>query len=282
MAGSLFDQRPERLSDQGDPEQCLEELLAMEQISAVQAETLDYALLHWIVQVVSRPGDLEAVHLLDRLIVTLSDRRKGSNHDGGEMRPQVRLEVYREILDLKARFIESRQSGRAHRLVHTRKILSLLGKGAQSPSLLAEELGVTPGRISQILAVLEEAGLVLRERLGRDSLVRRATYSGVELGGHRAMDQSLRPGRPNRDGTFGGGRVVGADARRAPSQNPSSKSRLVALERKDRMMATSREAKEAGAPAGGAPSVRSNDSRRGGGAARARRAGRQFHHQAHG
>ena len=48
-----------------------------------------------------------------------------------------------------------------------RRVVELVGERPQSVSVLAEQFGVTLTAVSQHLRILEEAGLVLTQKLGR-------------------------------------------------------------------------------------------------------------------
>jgi len=89
----------------------------------------------------------------------------------------------------------SRQNRQIDRLFHAlgdptrRAIIDRLTDGPTSVSRLAEPLGVTLTAVAQHLQILEEAGLVHTEKLGRVRTCR------MEAGGLRVLEQWIRDHR---------------------------------------------------------------------------------------
>jgi DNA-binding MarR family transcriptional regulator len=163
---SLLDLRPDQLAEKHDPAELHAELRSLRgrPLTAAQAETLDYALAHWVMQAVARPTDAEGVALLDT-VCALASRRAAP-----EAEPHVpRWEAFRSLLENKRLAIEGQATGRAKRLLQYEPIRALLAeRGPMKQIELAAELGISTARVSQVLAVIEEDGLVQRRRSGRD------------------------------------------------------------------------------------------------------------------
>jgi DNA-binding transcriptional ArsR family regulator len=163
---NILDQRPERLAETSDPADVLTALQESPALSAAQVKALDYAVSHWVTDALGRPADIEGLLLLDQLCA-LAVRRAGVAGPDFESR----LAGWRTLMENKRLVVQGRESGRARRLLQTQPLLGALADGTKTQAALADELGVSAGRISQLLAVLEEGGLVQRQRLGRENRV---------------------------------------------------------------------------------------------------------------
>jgi hypothetical protein len=163
---SVLDFRPEALADRVDPAEALAALERAKTLTPAQRETLDYALSYWVLQTVERTGDLGGIHLLDRLCAAALRRA------GGDDSFAARLKAWRDLLENKRLSIAARRAGgRAAQLRQCQPILDLLHSGTRSQAELAEALALSPGRVSQILAVMESEQLIQRRRHGQQNQV---------------------------------------------------------------------------------------------------------------
>lgn len=158
----LLDHRPDLLADRGDPADVLAEVAEQEQLSPSQRESLDYALGYWVLQALQRPGDTESLVLLDKLAAFAQLR------SDGDTKFNDRLAALRDLLENKRLSATKRASQPSRQLHHAQAILSLLESDSRILQAdLAKRLQISPGRVSQILAVMEQDGLLARERVGQ-------------------------------------------------------------------------------------------------------------------
>lgn len=163
---NVLDWRPEDLTGTVDPALVEDTLRHMGAMTDLQRQTLAYALSYWVVEVIQRPFDLEGVLLVDRICALAI--RLSSQASLVEFR--VRCETLRELLETKRQAIASRLSGR--RPLQAGNVgRVLIRKGPLSQTELGQELGLSAGRMNQVLAVMEERGLIQRTRRGGENLV---------------------------------------------------------------------------------------------------------------
>jgi DNA-binding MarR family transcriptional regulator len=194
--------RPDQLAEKHDPSDLLAALRSRRvELTDTQREAVDYALAHWATEALARPGDSESVVMLDSLCA-LAARRAGTGGD----RHIARWQAWRTLLENKRLAIAGRASGRASRLLQFQPILDALAGGQVKKQVqLAEDLGLTPARISQLLAVMEEAGAVLRRRVGRDVEVSLpASAPAITPAPTRANTTSAAPRATEQPSRFGG------------------------------------------------------------------------------
>jgi DNA-binding MarR family transcriptional regulator len=96
-------------------------------------------------------------------------------------RYRARWHAFRDLLESKRQAIRGRQSGRAKQLLHAGPILEALASGAKRQSELQTALGLSAQRLSQVLSVMEEAGLIERERHGKQKIVTLASSSEMHV-----------------------------------------------------------------------------------------------------
>jgi DNA-binding transcriptional ArsR family regulator len=173
VAPEVLDQRPDRLAETADPADVLAALQKHKQISAQQQQALDYAISHWVTQALSRAADTESLLLLDRLCALFIRRTAHA---------QGRVEGWRTLLENKRLAVQGRQARGTRQLLQTQPVRQALARGEMSQTELAAAVGVSSGRISQLLNVMEEAGLVQRRRVGRENLVSLPSQPAPALG----------------------------------------------------------------------------------------------------
>ena len=166
---NLFEQRPEVLADQSNPQAVMDQLRLMENLNSKQQSRLDYALTDWVMMVLSRFDDIEGVvelHECCSLAQSFLDNSEGAAQF------RVRWEGFADLLEGKRLAIRARNSSRRMELLQEPVILDYLQQhGEVKQSALADLVKLTPGRISQVLGVLEGRGQITRKRRGKESCV---------------------------------------------------------------------------------------------------------------
>lgn len=167
---NLFEMRPEQIVDRKDPQDLLERLALVRQLNSSDKEGLEHVLAHWVVRAISRTGDVDGLVTLDKLCALAI---RVGEHAPDCVEFVARLSTMRNLLETKRLAVNARASSTAHNLLHSQPILQALKNGALAQSTLRESLQLSAGRVSQLLNVMEEAGLVQREKRGKENLVRR-------------------------------------------------------------------------------------------------------------
>lgn len=163
-----LDKRPEALTDQSNPEALIVQLRTMSTLDARQKHRLDFALTHWTQQLVSRPFDLEGVLEMQDLC-SLAQSLLDKSMDA-EL--YARWEGFTDVLEAKRLAIRSRSSSRRMELLQEGDILTRLQRDGQvSQSELANQLQLSPGRVSQVLAIMESRDQITRKKLGKENWV---------------------------------------------------------------------------------------------------------------
>jgi DNA-binding transcriptional ArsR family regulator len=160
-------QKPEYVIARADPRDLLHELDARESVSHEERGVLDFALRHWTMTALSRTGDREGLVDLDDLVGAALSKISGEDVRG----LRVRWEAFRDLLESKQLALEARESKQAMSLRHAGAIIQFLQNGRSSQSDLQAHLGLSAPRMSQVLAKMEEGGLVQREKRGKEKFV---------------------------------------------------------------------------------------------------------------
>lgn len=171
-----LDARPEAIVDQADSSELLGALRQAKSLTPERAVALDHVLRQWTLRALARSGDPEGLLQLDELVYLAGERLDAQAPGAAELRSRWR--AFRDLLESKRLAIAG--AGRASRLLHADRVLELLDRGPMTQSALSQALGVTPARVSQILAVMEEGGRIRREKKGRENLVTRAGPAAPE------------------------------------------------------------------------------------------------------
>lgn len=163
-----LNQRPENVVDRAEPGDLLAELRATRSLAPAALKTLDFALCQWTLYALSRTADTEGIRDLDNL-GALAMRALPEGEDSAGYR--TRWRAFRDLLEAKRLAIGGAQSGRARNLLHAEPIVKLLADDPVSQGALREKLGLSPARLSQVLGVMEEGGLIQRQKRGKENLV---------------------------------------------------------------------------------------------------------------
>ena len=160
--------RPERLVDQSSPEELLADLLTAPPITIAAARALNFVLRQWTVTALSRDSDIDGLmSLADLVAVSL----RLLNVDEGAPELRVRWSAFQGLIESKRLAIGPDRSKRARQLLHAQPILDQLRHGELPQSTLRERLKLSAPRASQILAVMEQAQLIRRRRVGKENMV---------------------------------------------------------------------------------------------------------------
>lgn len=170
----LFHPDPAQLSsttDATDVLAALRQLGATDDWSERSLQTLDHLLVTWTATAAARPDDAEGIAELQRLIDYA--RNRSANQSSLPSTRRDRWSALNDVLDSRRYAIEGRRPERILDRAHVRTVLGLIGAGLSQP-VLAEKLQernieISPGRLSQLLSLMETHALIDRKREGREN-----------------------------------------------------------------------------------------------------------------
>lgn len=170
----LFHPDPAQLSsttDATDVLAALRQLGATDDWSERSLQTLDHLLVTWTATAAARPDDAEGIAELQRLIDYA--RNRSANQSSLPSSRRDRWSALNDVLDSRRYAIEGRRPERILDRAHVRTVLGLIGAGLSQP-VLAEKLQernieISPGRLSQLLSLMEAHALIDRKREGREN-----------------------------------------------------------------------------------------------------------------
>ena len=134
-------------------------------------QTLDHLLVVWTANTAARPDDVEGIAELQQLI----DYVRHRSTNGHRLPPasQNRWAALHDVLESRRHAIDGRQPDRILKRAHVRAILDLIGTGTTQRELTAglqgRDIDISPGRLSQLLSLMEAHGLIDRRREGREN-----------------------------------------------------------------------------------------------------------------
>ncbi len=134
-------------------------------------QTLDHLLVVWTASTAARPDDIEGIAELQQLIDYV--RHRSANRQHLPPASQNRWEALHDVLESRRHAIAGRQPDRILGRAHVQAILDLIGKGTTQPELTSKlqgrDIAISPGRLSQLLSLMEAHGLIDRRREGREN-----------------------------------------------------------------------------------------------------------------
>ena len=163
-----FDRNPDDLAERSEPAEALTAVRAQDNLNAQQLAALDVFLNHWVLAVLQRPNDREGVLELQQ-VCELADDLADESAAAQAFRP--RLEALGDLLEGKRRTMQAVATGVPFKLFHEDAILHTLANGETKQADLVVQLKLSPGRVSQILGVMESKGQIVRARRGKESWV---------------------------------------------------------------------------------------------------------------
>ena len=166
-----FSLHPEDLIERCEPADMLAAIRSLSQLDHAQMDKLDLYLDEWTLTVLVRPNDAESVQEM----LTLCEMA----HDLAPATPEAapmrhRWQAFESLLEGKRLRLQAQASEPAAKLLQQDPVLDCIRAaphGRMRQQDLAQQLGLSKGRISQILGVLEDRGHITRQRQGRESWV---------------------------------------------------------------------------------------------------------------
>lgn len=166
-----FSLHPEDLIERCEPADMLAAIRSLNQLDHTQMDKLDLYLDEWTLTVLVRPGDAEGVQEM----LSLCEMA----HDLAPATPEAvpmrhRWQAFESLLEGKRLRLQAQASEPAAKLLQQDPVLDCIRAaphGRMRQQDLAQQLGLSKGRISQILGVLEDRGHITRQRQGRESWV---------------------------------------------------------------------------------------------------------------
>jgi DNA-binding MarR family transcriptional regulator len=164
---------PAMLVDRATPAELMVAIIDLEQWSDNELNAVNRMIAVWSARAIAHPGDREGISELQRLIHYALNRSKAAATLPAEFRYR-----WKEASDmLEARRLNLANADPKAQIArrHVPEILQYLlssGVGEQLQSGLVEHLGVTTGRVTQLISTLEANGLVTKRKHGRDNLLK--------------------------------------------------------------------------------------------------------------
>ena len=166
-----FSLHPEDLIERCEPADMLAAIRSLSQLDPAQMGKLDPYLDEWTLTVLLRPGDAQGVQEMLSLCEMAHDLAPATP-EAAPMRH--RWQAFESLLEGKRLRLQAQASEPVAKLLQQDPVLDCIRTaphGRMRQQDLALQLGLSKGRISQILGVLEERGHITRERQGRESWV---------------------------------------------------------------------------------------------------------------
>lgn len=180
-----FDRHPTDLLDRSEPSEALEALQDLDSLTPAQRVALDMCLSHWVLMLLLRPNDMEGLLELQDLCELAQELLADTQDDDADApvgRFAERWRAFYELLEGKRLILEAnaRDDRAPSALLHEEAILGHAAAGEFRQSELATRLKLSPGRVSQLLGVLEAQGKIVRQRRGKESWVSVPVVAAVE------------------------------------------------------------------------------------------------------
>lgn len=166
-----FSLHPEDLIERCEPADMLAAIRSLSQLDHTQMDKLDLYLDEWTLTVLVRPGDAEGVQEMLSLCEMAHDLVPATP-EAAPMRH--RWQAFESLLEGKRLRLQAQASEPVAKLLQQDPVLDCIRAvphGRMRQQDLAQQLGLSKGRISQILGVLEDRGHITRQRQGRESWV---------------------------------------------------------------------------------------------------------------
>lgn len=175
-----IDQHPDDLIERSEPLHALAWLRQPSTtLDAPALGKLDLFLHHWVLVLLQRPADAQGVLELMSLCQVARSRAAGA--PGAEAMVQ-RWQAFEDLLEGRRLALRAAVAAPAAPLRQEAAIRDFIQARPQQRATQAElaaHLGLSAGRVSQILGVLESRGLVTRQRQGQENWVRWVALQGA-------------------------------------------------------------------------------------------------------
>ena len=166
-----FSLHPEDLIERCEPADMLAAIRSLSQLDHAQMDKLDLYLDEWTLTVLLRPNDAQGVQEMLSLCEMAHDLAPATP-EAAPMRH--RWQAFERLLEGKRLRLQAQASEPVAKLLQQDPVLDCIRaapQGRMRQQDLAQQLGLSKGRISQILGVLEDRGHITRQRQGRESWV---------------------------------------------------------------------------------------------------------------
>jgi hypothetical protein len=177
-----IDRHPDDLIERSDPSQALDWLRQQTTLDEAALGKLDLFLHHWVLVMLQRPTDAQGV--LDLMSLCQVARSRAAATPGGDTEAMgQRWQAFEDLLEAKRLTLRAAAAEPVTPLRHEPAIRQFIQAQAQqraTQTALATHLGLSAGRVSQILGVLESRGQVVRQRLGQENWVSWPAQAGAQ------------------------------------------------------------------------------------------------------
>lgn len=183
----LSESDPTGLVDNSTPSELLNAIMKLAAWDEKSLETANLLITIWSSNAIARPNDRTSISELQRIIQYALNRAEAA---------ATLPEEYRYRWEEASDMLEARRLNLVHadpeaqlRRRHVDKILALLldqENNVFHQSALVTHLGVTTGRVTQLVGPLEAHGLLTKRKTGRDILLQ-LTTTGKQLAEKQAM-----------------------------------------------------------------------------------------------
>ena len=167
-----FDRHPLDLAEQSEPAEALAAVKAQDELTARDMAVLDVCLCHWVLALLNRPLDPEGTLELQQLC-KLARRLAPETEEARAL--GLRWKAFGDLLEGKRRTLQANAEAAPAKLLHEDRILQRIAESPEKrlqQSELISYLALSPGRVSQVLGVLESQGKVARSKQGKNSWIR--------------------------------------------------------------------------------------------------------------
>jgi DNA-binding MarR family transcriptional regulator len=186
---------PAMLVDRATPAELMVAIIDLEQWSDNELNAVNRMISVWSTRAIAHPNDREGISELQRLIHYALNRSKAAATLPAEHRYR-----WQEASDM----LEARRLNLAHadpeaqmarrNVPEILRYLLQAGIGEQPQSGLVQHLGVTTGRVTQLISTLEANGLITKRKHGRDNLLK-LTETGLRHAERLGEPHETEPAR---------------------------------------------------------------------------------------
>ncbi len=174
---------PERLLDESDPGALAAAVEAIDAWTPRRLSLVDDVLTGWVAEFIARPHDREGLIALqsaiERVLHARSSRAESMHEDDQHASTYARRwKAFSDAIEARDITLAERDPNRVRGLRHVADIETMLqSRGEVSQREVQEQLELSPSRLSQVLALMESHGLIVRRTAGRERFVARAASS---------------------------------------------------------------------------------------------------------
>ena len=169
-SGLILDQiGPERLTDESDPAALATEVEALERWTPRRLAVIDDVLTSWVADAIGRRNDREGLIALqgaiERILQATPSRADSSMREPDDKTAADyarRWKGFSDAIEARDITLAERAPQRVRKLTHVGQIEAMIPEiGEIKQSEIQVRLGLTPSRLSQVLALMEAHGLIV-------------------------------------------------------------------------------------------------------------------------